>query len=62
VPKGFTGCCEDFIEHTTTCYYDVRYEWYDDECWVIVIPESAGGGGIEISFCPHCGASLSKAA
>lgn len=60
VPPDFSPCCEDFSEHTLSCYYDIRYEWDEaDSEWVIVIPNSAGGGGILISYCPHCGASLS---
>lgn len=59
VPESFSPCCEVFGGHTTTCAFDIRYEWWPkSKQWVIAISESAGGGGITISFCPHCGAKL----
>jgi len=59
VPRGFKACCSLFASHTTTCEHDVRYEWWQNRrTWVVVIAESAGGGGIEIRFCPHCGRRL----
>jgi hypothetical protein len=59
VPRGFKPCCKLFEAHTRACAYDVRYEWYSkSKQWVIAISESAGGGGIEIVFCPHCGEKL----
>lgn len=59
VPRGFRPCCRVFASHTTSCAYDVRYEWWQRRrTWVVTIAESAGGGGIEIRFCPHCGRSL----
>ena len=62
VPRGFAACCEVFRGHTSTCYFDIRYEWWSKEkTWVTVIPDGVGGGGIEISFCPHCGLRLQGA-
>lgn len=59
VPVGFAACCDTFVEHVAACAHDVRYEWWSrDGQWVIAIAESAGGGGVEISFCPHCGKKL----
>ena len=59
VRRGFIACCEFFSDHTTSCYYDVRFEWWaKSKNWVIIIPEIAGGGGISISFCPNCGSKL----
>jgi hypothetical protein len=59
VPRGFGACCEVFEGHTTSCYFDIRYEWWAKErTWVTVIPDGAGGGGIEMFFCPHCGTRL----
>jgi len=61
VPRGFKGCCETFAGHTTTCTFDIRYEWWPKlKTWVIVIDESAGGGGITIGYCPHCGKKLNR--
>lgn len=63
MPNDFSACCEAFEAQTNSCYYDIRYEW-DSEGneWCIAIPESAGGGGILISYCPHCGACLNSSA
>lgn len=59
VPAGFAPCCDMFGSHTSTCDYDVRYEWWSkSRQWVISISESAGGGGIQIFYCPHCGTCL----
>jgi hypothetical protein len=59
IPRIFKPCCETFAAHTTTCAFDVRYEWWSkSRKWVTVISESAGGGGVRISFCPHCGRRL----
>jgi hypothetical protein len=61
VPRAFIACCPEFRAHTLSCYHDVRYEWWPKQrCWFTVIAPSAGGGGVEISFCPHCGSRLSK--
>ena len=61
VPIGFRPCCPTFAAHTVTCAYDIRYEyWSKRKQWLIVISESAGGGGIAISFCPHCGSKLRR--
>lgn len=59
VPHDYVACCETFLGHTTTCEYDIRYEWWhESRQWVIAIAEAAGGGGIIIEFCPHCGTKL----
>jgi hypothetical protein len=59
VAEKFAPCCEDFAGHLIACVFDFRYEWWKNkQIWVIVISESAGGGGIQISFCPHCGKKL----
>jgi hypothetical protein len=59
VPDSFVPCCQMFDAHTATCEFDIRYEWRKTpRRWVIAISESAGGGGIEIAFCPHCGNRL----
>ena len=61
VPRPFKTCCEAFASRTLACYHDIRYEWWPNyKGWFIVIAPSAGGGGISISYCPHCGASLAK--
>lgn len=60
LPSEFSACCEQFSERTLACYYDIRYEWWPNfKNWFVVIPESAGGGGIAFRFCPHCGKKLS---
>jgi hypothetical protein len=59
VPVGFRACCAAFRGHVSTCDYDLRYEWWKiQRFWVITIAESAGGGGVVIRYCPHCGAEL----
>ena len=59
VPRGFKACCECFAGHTTACYFDIRYEWWPRrKSWFIIIAKVAGGGGVRMSFCPHCGAKL----
>jgi hypothetical protein len=59
VPSRHVACCETFAGHLSTCDLDVRYEWWPrPRQWVITIAESAGGGGIVIRYCPHCGAEL----
>jgi hypothetical protein len=63
VPRGFSPCCSVFDLHTTSCAYDIRYEWWQrHRIWVVTIADSAGGGGIEVSFCPHCGGRLQSTA
>lgn len=59
MPRGFRACCETFGAHTAACDYDIRYEWWTKpRIWVVKITETAGGGGIRINFCPHCGVRL----
>lgn len=62
VPPGYTPCCPVFEQHTRLCVYDVRYQWSASTGWVIAIAESAGGGGVQIAFCPHCGTELGSGA
>ena len=58
-PDAFRACCDLFESHLSACALDVRYEWWPSgRQWVIAISESAGGGGVQISHCPHCGVSL----
>ena len=59
VPEDFVSCCDDFAAHLDSCQYDVRYEWWKiEKYWVIAIADCVGGGGIKITFCPHCGKKL----
>ena len=59
LPPDSQPCCEVFAGHTATCAHDLRYEWWrKSRRWVIAIAESAGGGGIMIRYCPHCGTPL----
>lgn len=60
VPRRFTPCCGHFAARTLACYFDVRYEHWPRHGWLIVISPDAGGGGIRIAYCPHCGAALGK--
>ena len=60
VPDAWQPCCEVFAGHVDTCAHDLRYEfWEGTSRWYIATAESAGGGGIEIGWCPHCGQRLS---
>lgn len=59
IPRAFTPCCEPFAAHLASCYYDIRFEWLARKrVWIVVIAPQAGGGGIEMLFCPFCGARL----
>ena len=60
LPARFSACCESFEQHTLDCTFDIRYEWWPKKRnWFVLIADSAGGGGIAIAHCPHCGAKLS---
>lgn len=60
-PRGFVPCCAAFAAHLATCEFDVRYEWRAKRRrWEIAVPQVAGGGGVEIRYCPHCGAKLGR--
>jgi hypothetical protein len=60
VPRAFKACCAVFAARVTACHHDIRYEWWARrKGWFIAIAEAAGGGGIAISFCLHCGTRLS---
>jgi hypothetical protein len=59
VPRAFRACCSAFDHRTLACVFDVRYEWWPrQKSWFVPIHDTAGGGGIAIAFCPHCGAKL----
>lgn len=59
LPRRHRFCCEDFRQRAHACYFDVRYEWWPRQRgWFNVISPDAGGGGIAMAFCPHCGARL----
>lgn len=59
LPANHQACCETFEQHTSACVHDVRYEWHEDhQTWVIALSDAAGGGGIAIEYCPHCGTGL----
>ncbi len=59
LPRGHVFCCEAFRQRTLACYFDVRYEWWPRQRgWFNVITPDAGGGGIALAFCPHCGTKL----
>jgi hypothetical protein len=52
-------CCDVFGQRTLACYFDIRYEyWPSLEGWFVIISPGAGGGGIAMQFCPHCGSKL----
>jgi hypothetical protein len=59
VPRGFKACCDSFKYRTTSCLYDVRFEWFGKlKKWGIPLADMVGGGFIEIKYCPHCGKKL----
>lgn len=59
LPPAFHPCCDVFAAHTATWGHGLRYEWRPkSRQWVIAIAESAGGGGIMITYCPYCGTPL----
>lgn len=59
VPKAFAPCCDQFKYRTTACDSDIRYEWWSKrKIWVTKISDIAGGGGVVMSYCPHCGRKL----
>lgn len=59
LPAAGALCCAAFTARTYACYFDIRYEyWASQQNWFIVIQPDAGGGGIAISHCPHCGTKL----
>lgn len=58
VPRKWKPCCENFAHRTTSCDFDIRFEWHKKIGWGITIHESAGGGMIVINYCPHCGVKL----
>lgn len=58
VPENWRACCDVFADHTKTCTFDLRYEWSEQHGWMIMIDDSAGGGGVQITTCPHCGTKL----
>jgi hypothetical protein len=44
VPRVFRPCCGAFAQHTSSCYFDIRYEWWPKRRgWFIVIAPDAGG-------------------
>jgi hypothetical protein len=59
LPENGRLCCNAFEARTRACYFDIRYEyWSGMKGWFVIIPPDAGGGGIAINHCPHCGARL----
>lgn len=59
VPSAFVACCSALEERTRACVIDVRFEfWPEHKAWFIPLVPDAGGGAIEIAFCPHCGTRL----
>jgi hypothetical protein len=59
LPEDGATCCDDFRERTAACYFDIRYEYWPDHAgWFVIIQPDAGGGGVAMNFCPHCGIKL----
>ena len=59
LPEDGRICCNAFAARTMACYFDIRYEyWQNLGGWFVVIQPDAGGGGVAINYCPHCGARL----
>lgn len=62
LPKRGKLCCAAFAARTEACYFDIRYEWWPSyRGWFTIIQPDAGGGGVAMNFCPHCGARLAGA-
>jgi hypothetical protein len=60
VPRGFSACCSRFDHATQACTFDTRFEWWPrSKSWVVRVADG-GSSGIEISFCPFCGAKLGR--
>lgn len=58
-PRSYRPCCEEFDARTLACFFDIRYEWWPRyRGWFTIINPTAGGGGIAMNFCPHCGQRL----
>ncbi len=59
LPPSGALCCETFRARTFACYFDIRYEWWPEPAgWYVIIAPDAGGGGVAINHCPHCGVRL----
>jgi hypothetical protein len=59
LPADGAICCNDFRERTLACFFDIRYEYWPAYAgWFVIISPDAGGGGVAINFCPHCGLKL----
>lgn len=59
IQRGKKLCCEEFEARTLACFFDIRYEWWPSyRGWFTIIQPSAGGGGVAMNFCPHCGKRL----
>ncbi len=59
VPRGFAPCCAAFDRLTQNCVADLRVEWWSRRRrWFLLLPSSTGNEGLEVHFCPHCGAPL----
>jgi hypothetical protein len=59
VPLTYNPCCGSFAAHVVAHCHDMRFEWSAiQRRWVAVIAPEAGGGVIEIQFCPFCGTQL----
>lgn len=59
VPRGFTPCCAAFDRLTRNCVYDLRVEWWGrHRRWFVRLPAPTATTGLEVRFCPHCGARL----
>lgn len=59
LPRTAKVCCAEFAARTRACYFDIRYEWWPrPRGWFTIIPPDAGGGGVAMNFCPHCGQRL----
>jgi hypothetical protein len=58
VPDGFEACCDRFLNSTTACSVDVRFEWWEShDGWYVIIADG-GHSGLHFSFCPFCGSRL----